>query len=893
MSVFSLLTEAEQQLLVEWNATQMTYPKQLSIPQLFEAQVERSAEAVSLVFEGHELTYRGLNERANQLAHHLRRLGVEPEVRVGLCVERSLEMVVGLLGILKAGGVYVPLDPTYPRERLTFMLEDAETTVLVTQQQLLERLPTHEKVVCLDTDWQTIAQESKENMATAVTGENVAYIMYTSGSTGQPKGVLGTHRAAINRFHWMWITYPFELGEVCCQKTALSFVDSVWEIFGPLLRGIRTIIIPDRAVKNPEHLLDTLADHAVTRIVLVPSLLRMLLDAATDLTDVLPNLKYCISSGETLPLDLALCFMKRMPHCVLLNLYGSSEVAADATCFDMRNYISLPCIPIGRPIANTQIYLLDDQMQLVPVGLPGELAIGGDGLARGYFNRPALTAAKFVPNPFSGEPGARLYLTGDWARYLPDGNIEYLGRLDHQVKIRGFRIELGEIETVLSQHPAVREVVVVAHEDTPGDKRLVAYVVLHKGQCTTANDLQGHVLKALPAYMMPSTFVWLEALPLTPNGKVNRHALPSPSPIRDTSAESLMTPTSLVQHQLAQIWEELLGVRPIGIGDNFFYVGGHSLLAARLVGRIEQVFGKRLPLATLFAGPTIEQMAKALASGEEKSSRAPLIAVKAQGPRRPFFYLHGAWDSDAFYCFSLARYLEPDQPFYALTPYNFDGLQASPSVEEMAAAHIQSLRSIQSEGPYLLGGFCNGGLVAYEMARQLHAEGQRVGLLVLIAPAYPPALHLLARGVINQVGNLFRLSQEKELEYFLRLRHMYKYVRRQRTEENLKGFRVVDPSILTLIPTADALQQDDHGLLDWIIMEYRYEPYADQIILLWPREEPFRGVWRTKAAHEKAIELHFIPGTHISCRTDHIQTLAEELNRCLARAQTTELKESM
>jgi len=894
LSELSLLTEAErQQLLVEWNATQMTYPKLLSIPQLFEAQVERSAEAVALVFEGQELTYRGLNERANQLAHHLGRLGIEPEVRVGLCVERALEMVVGLLGILKAGGAYVPLDPSYPRERLTFMLEDAETTVLVTQQQLLERLPTHEKVVCLDADWQTIAQESKENMATAVTGENVAYIMYTSGSTGQPKGVLGTHRAAINRFHWMWITYPFELGEVCCQKTALSFVDSVWEIFGPLLREIRTIIIPDQAVKNPKYLLDTLAAHAVTRIVLVPSLLRVLLDAANDLTDVLPNLKYCISSGETLPLDLALRFMKRMPHCVLLNLYGSSEVAADATCFDMRNYKSLPCIPIGRPIANTQIYLLDGQMQLVPVGLPGELAIGGDGLARGYFNRPALTAAKFVPNPFSSEPGASLYLTGDWARYLPDGTIEYLGRLDHQVKIRGFRIELSEIESVLSQHPAVREAVVVAHEDTPGDKRLVAYVVLHKGQRNTANDLQGHVLKALPAYMMPSTFVWLEALPLTPNGKVDRHALPVPNPIRDTSAESLMAPKSLVQRQLAQIWEELLDVRPIGIGDNFFYLGGHSLLAARLVGRIEQVFGKRLPLATLFAGPTIEQMAQALASGDEKSSRAPLIAIQAQGPRRPFFYLHGAWESDAFYCFSLARYLEPDQPFYALTPYNFDGLQASPSVEEMAAAHIQSLRCIQSEGPYLLGGFCNGGLVAYEMARQLQAEGQRVGLLVLIAPAYPLALHLLARSVINQVGNLFRLSQEKELEYFLRLRHMYKYVRRQRRAENLKGFRVVDPSILTLIPTADALQQDDHGLLDWVIMEYRYEPYAGQITLLWPREEHFRGVWRTKAAQEKGIELHLIPGTHISCRTDHIQALAEELNRCLAKAQTTELKESM
>ncbi|HEY6543124.1 MAG TPA: thioesterase domain-containing protein, partial [Ktedonobacteraceae bacterium] len=287
---------------------------------------------------------------------------------------------------------------------------------------------------------------------------------------------------------------------------------------------------------------------------------------------------------------------------------------------------------------------------------------------------------------------------------------------------------------------------------------------------------------------------------------------------------------------------------------------------------------------------TIDQLAQALASGEEKSPRTPIIAVQAKGSLRPFFYLHGAWDSDAFYCFHLARYLEPDQPFYALAPYNFDGLKSSPSVEEMAAAHIQALRSIQSEGPYLLGGFCNGGLVAYEMARQLQAEGQGVGLLVLIAPAYPPALHLLARGVVSQVGNLFQMNQEKKLGYFLRLRHMYKYARRQRRAENLQGFRVVDPSILTLIPTADALRQDDHGLLDWIIMDYCYEPFPGKITLIWPREEPFPGVWRAKAAREKDIELHTIPGTHISCRTDHVKALAEELNRCLAEGQADALK---
>jgi amino acid adenylation domain-containing protein len=888
-----LLKDAEwHQSLVAWNATLAPYPREQSIPQLFEVQVLRTPEAVALVFEGQEVTYRELNERANCLAHRLRQLGVEPEVRVSLCVERSLEMVVGLLGILKAGGAYTPLDPAYPQERLAFMLKDAETAVLVTLQRLLEQLPPHEQVVCLDAERQTIAQESKENLATPITGENLAYLMYTSGSSGQPKGVLGTHRAAINRFHWMWTTYPFEAGEICCQKTALSFVDSVWEIFGPLLKGIRVVILPDRVVKDPKHLLHTLEAHAVTRIVLVPSLLRTLLETANDLKIMLLHLKYCISSGEALSLDLALHFMKNMPQCILLNLYGSSEVAADVTCYDMRDYQPLRCIPIGRPIANTQIYILDEQMQLVPVDQSGEIYVGGDGLARGYFNRPELTAAKFVPNPFSSEPNARLYKTGDLACYLPDGNIEYLGRLDHQVKIRGVRIELGEIEAVLCRHPAVRETVVVAHEDTAGEKRLVVYVALHKEQSLTTSDLQSYVMKALPASMMPSAFVELEALPLTPNGKVDRRALPAPTLARQTRGAPFVAPRSMVHHQLKQIWEELLNVRPIGIQDNFFYLGGHSLLAARLIDRIEQVFSKKLPLVTLFAAPTIEQLALAMRTEEVKSSRTPFVAVQANGSRRPFFYLHGAWDSDAFYCFSLAHHLGLDQPFYAITPYNLDGLLAAPTIEEMAATHLQSIRTIQPEGPYLLGGFCNGGLVAYEMARQLQEQGQQVDLLVLIEPAYPPILHGLAHNVIHQVGKLLWLSQEQQLACFLRARHLYKYVRGERRRmEDLKAFRDIDPSILTLAPTAYALRQDDNALLDWSIAEYNYAPYPNKIMVIWASEEPFHGVWRRKAAQAKNIEVRVVPGTHISCRTDHIQMLAEELGRCFSLVQTIELKE--
>ncbi|MBV9713363.1 MAG: amino acid adenylation domain-containing protein, partial [Ktedonobacteraceae bacterium] len=457
LSTLPLLTNAEQQqILFDWNDTHAAYSRTATLPQLFEAQVKRTPHVQAITFNDASLSYRKLNKAANQFAHYLQERGIKPGARIALCYERSHELIIALLGILKAGGTYVPLDPAYPPERLAFMLTDSQANALVTQQHLLAHLPqlaSIDNVICLDREWQTIRKGSSKNLGISGSGEDPAYMLYTSGSTGTPKGVLGTHRAAINRFNWMWRTYPFADGEVCCQKTTLSFVDSVWEIFGPLLQGIQTVIIPDAVVKDPQQFLKVLAVHSVTRIVLVPSLLRVLLDSETALKERWPALKYCICSGEALPLELARRFQQQMPDCLLLNLYGSSEVAADVTCYEIKGTTRLSCVPIGHPIDNTQIYLLDRNMQLVPIGVPGELYVGGDGLALGYFNRPELTATKFVRHPFSERPEALLYKTGDLARYLPDGTIEYLGRLDHQVKIRGMRIELGEIESALRQHP--------------------------------------------------------------------------------------------------------------------------------------------------------------------------------------------------------------------------------------------------------------------------------------------------------------------------------------------------------------------------------------------------------------------------------------------------------
>ena len=878
-----------QQLLVKWNDTKAAYPKEQSIPQLFEIQVERTPEKVALVFDGQELSYRELNAQANQLAHHLRTLGIGPEVLVGVCMERSLKMIVGMLGILKAGGAYVPLDPTYPQERLEFMIQDSQIAVLLTQQRLVAQLPQHKAhVVCLDTDWPIITQKQATNLSSDITSENLAYVIYTSGSTGKPKGVLGTHRASVNRFNWMWKLYPFVSDEVCCQKTTLSFVDAVWEIFGPLLQGIRLVIIPDLVVKDAALFLHTLAQHNVTRIVLVPSLLRVLLESGNlAIQTQLPALKYWVSSGEALSPELVRRFQQCLPEATLINLYGSSEVAADTTYYEIKPDEHYTDVPIGKPIANSQAYLLDKDRQIVPIGMTGELYIGGDGLARGYLNRPDLTNERFIPDPFNQTPGARLYKTGDLARYQPDGTLLFMGRTDHQVKIRGMRVELGEIETVLRQHPTVQDVVVVAREITLDEKRLVAYVVLHRGQKATMKDLLQHMRSTLPLYMIPSAFVWLEALPLTPNGKVDRLALPAPDPVRQEGEEPFVAPTTALHYQLQQIWEDLLDVRPIGIYDNFFYIGGHSLLAPQLIERIEQMSGRKLSLATLFAKPTIEALADTLLTEEERSTRTPIVAIQAQGSRRPFFYLHGAWNNGAFYCFQLAQCLGPDQPFYALAPYNFEGLKSIPTVEEMATAHIQTMRGIQPEGPYLLGGFCNGGLVAYEMARQLHAQGQQIDLLALIEPASPPPLHALAISFIQRTNRLLRRSKDQQMESFLRIRHLYKYLRRERKVEDLNAFPDIDPGIFTLTPTFDALRQDDHALIDWIITGYTYKPYAGNITVIWPQEEPFQGVWKRKTTLEHGRELVFVPGTHIGCRTDHILSLAEALRRAIQQAQPT------
>jgi amino acid adenylation domain-containing protein len=604
-----LLTKDErQQFSREWNETQVEFDElQMArgIHQLFERQASRAPGDLAVVFENDRISYGELNFRANQLAQHLRRQGAGPEVPVAICAERSIEMIVGLLGILKAGAAYVPLEPNYPLERMSFIIEDSGAGLVLTQKSLRASLPSlSATVLSLDELRTELTRESGADFENGITAGNAAHLIYTSGSTGRPKGVLSSHAASLNRFAWMWRRYPFAPGEVCCQKTSLSFVDSIWEIFGPLLQGVPLVIIPNDVVLDTPRFVDALSVNKVTRLVLVPSLLRAILEGPDDLAQKLTNLQYCVCSGETLPNQLAAAFKEKLPQTKLINLYGSSEVAADVTCYEVESIEGLNNIPIGRPIANTAVYVLDTNLQPVAVGVPGEIFVGGRGLARGYLGRPELTAEKFIPDPF--HQGARLFRTGDLGRYLPDGNIEYRGRRDHQVKVRGFRIELGEIEAALTTHPQVREAVAITREDLHGDKRLVAYVVAD-GE-PAVSDLRAHLRVKLPEYMIPAAFVMLNQFPLTPSGKLDRLALPSPD--QTAPASDFVVPRTITEMMLAKIWAEVLGIESVGRNDDFFGLGGHSLLLTRVGWQIRKVFDIELPLRTLFEASTVGELAE-------------------------------------------------------------------------------------------------------------------------------------------------------------------------------------------------------------------------------------------------------------------------------------------
>ncbi len=769
-----LLGAAERhQLLVQWNDTASAYPREQCIHQLFEQQVGRTPGAVAVVCGDQRLSYAELNARANRLAHHLIGLGVGPAVLVGICLERSVELVVGLLAILKAGGAYVPIDSGYPTERLAFMLEDTQVPVLLTQQDLLGKLPPCDgHVLCLDRDRdrQRIAAQPATEPPCRATAESLAYVIYTSGSTGRPKGVMIQHRSLVNHMQWMIAELAFDPTDSVLQKTPISADAAVWEFFAPLLVGGRLLLASVDAHRDPEQLLSALREHGATTVQLVPSLFRVLAGDSR-LADCTKLLRV-LCGGEVLPSEAARDFFARS-SAQLYNLYGPTETCIDSLAWKCRPEDGRMSLPIGRPIANTQAYVLDAQRQPVPVGVAGELYIGGDGVACGYWRRPELTAERFVADPFGGQSGGRLYRTGDRVRYLADGSIEFLGRLDTQVKLRGYRIEPGEIEAALTQQGQVRDAVVVVREDCGGDRRLVAYVVSQAPALDVA-ALRAALKRQLPDYMIPAAFVELAALPLTPNGKIDRKALPAPARVNGASGLERAAPQDNIARHLVRIWEILLKRDAVGMSDKFFDLGGNSLLAVQLMDQIEKSFQRRLPLDSLwFRGGTVETLAAQIRDEYRSGPNPELVAMKS-GSRQPLFVIH-TMGGNLFHYYELSRHLDADQPVYGLQARGVFGTgQPDRSVEAIAAHCLQSMRAAQPVGPYLIAGFSSGGVVAYEMAQQLNAAGEQVALLALLDTYAPQATK--AKPLIKEFTGLLQgrssLRQLQERAYFAVLHTM-------------------------------------------------------------------------------------------------------------------------
>ncbi|MBV9209693.1 MAG: amino acid adenylation domain-containing protein, partial [Acidobacteria bacterium] len=655
----SLLSrEEEHQLLFEWNGKQTDFPDTLCLHEMFERQAAKTPEAVALVCEDERLTYEELNRKSNRVAHYLRALGVGAETRVGILMERSVEMVLAVLGIMKAGGAYLPLDPAYPQERLSFVMTDADVSILLTQERFIASLSDNRaRTICLDTDWQMIELESFENVEADVTPDNMAYVIYTSGSTGQPKGVMAPHKGIVNCLHWLQQgSYSVDDRDCLLLRASLSFDASVWELLTAIVCGGRVVVAQHGGHRDPDYLVRAIADNGVTLVNFVPSVLSMLLDEE-HVTDVLSSLRLVSFGGEAMPVETLERLQERLgieAH----NFYGPTECSIGSVEWLCTNVSGRQVVPIGRAIDNTTAFILDSHMQPAPVGVTGELYLGGVCVVRGYLKRPELTAERFVPDPFSTEAGARLYRTGDLARYDREGQIEYLGRVDHQVKIRGLRIELEEIEAVLGSHAAVSECLVLAREDVPGDKRLVAYLVAAPEQLIPgAAELRGFLKDKLPDYMIPTAFVALEKFPLSTSGKVERKALPAPDMDAGVSEDEAQARTA-VEEIVAGIWCEVLGRERVSVSENFFEAGGHSLLATQVMSRVREAFRIELPLSSFYESPVLSELASAIEAQMKTgqlTDALPLKAVERDDAAPLSFAQQRLWFFDQ---------LQPDSPIY-------------------------------------------------------------------------------------------------------------------------------------------------------------------------------------------------------------------------------------
>ncbi len=893
VSRLPMLADAERrELLVEWNDTAVERSAE-TVVDLFEAQARRTPARLAVTSDWLGYTYSELDERANRLARYLRARGAEPGTRVGISMAHGADTVVAVLAVLKAGAAYVPADPTFPRDRVAFMLADARVPIVLAERATVGALAeTRADVIQIDAEWDVIARESDEPLDGTAAPDDVAYVMYTSGSTGRPKGVEVPHRALSNFLHSMRRRPGISEHDVLLAVTTLSFDISGLELLLPLVAGALVEMVGRETSLDGASLARRLESAGATLMQATPATWQLLFDAGWEGNPALTVL----CGGEALPRDLA---ARLWSTCgAVWNMYGPTETTIWSSVFRLDG----ETITIGRPIDNTQFYVLDSAAQPAPVGVAGELYIGGAGVALGYLDRPELTAERFVPDPFSAVPGARLYRTGDLARFRPDGDIELLGRLDHQVKLRGHRIELGEIEAVLAEHPDVRRSVVVVREDAPGDRRLVAYVSVSRDEPVLVDELRARLAGALPRYMVPSAIVALDDLPLTPNGKIDRRALPAPRGEDAGRVEAFAPPEDALEANLATVWEELLGVRPVGRDGDFFELGGHSLLAVRLLARVAAITGREMPIATLFEAPTVARFADAVRRGAPDAPDSSLVALQPSGTRPPFFCVHAAGGSVLFYR-DFARRLGPDQPVYGLQAQGLDGKAPRDTrVEDMAARYVAAIREHQSEGPYFLGGVSMGGLIAFEMARQLTEQGQSVGLLAMFdthGPGYPRllgtglalrfTLSKLRHRIQHHVGSVRLFESRQEKRAYVVAKAKKALAQAHRRIKRLSAAIALRYSALAGSPLPEYLERVGQVNVE-AGSAYEPKPYSGAAVLFRASNQP-SGIHPDQTLGwadlvEGVLEIHEVPGYHGTIIAEpRVRFLVEKFGPCLERAQ--------
>ena len=897
VSSLSLLSEAEHDLLIsELNETACEYDKDLTVDRLIERQAEKTPGAVAVSFKNRSLTYKQLNERANQLARHLRAAGVGAETLVGIHMTRTPELIIALLGVLKSGAAYVPIEASYPSERLASLLEQANLKLLLTEDLLRQTLPeTDAQVICLDRDWESIALHETGNLVRVTLPESLAYVIFTSGSTGVPKGVMIPHRGLTNYLNWAVREYRVDNGNGAPLHSPIGFDLTITSLFLPLIAGNVIELVPeDEGVEGLRDALSGKRDFTLVKI--TPAHLEVLRHLLPP-EDAACATRALVIGGEALFGEGLSYWLDHAPQTRLINEYGPTETVVGCCVYEVPvGATPSGPVPIGRPIANTILRVLDKHLQPVPIGVTGELYIGGDGVARGYLNCPGMTGEKFIPDPFSAQPGMRLYRTGDVARNLADGNLVYVGRVDNQIKIRGFRIELGEIETTIQEHPAVRAAVACVRHDSRNEKRVVAYVVASENTKVNLVELRNFLKDRLPTYMLPSAVVTLDELPLTTNGKIDYDALPEQDNTWPEVRNSFVAPRNLIELQIAEIWEDVLNLRPVGVTDNFFDLGGHSVLALRVTARIEKLFGVEVPLAAFFDGGTISRLSSLVINKTHTPPRH-LVPIQKGDTRRPIFFVHPIGGGVVCYAY-LARQLGPDVPVYGLAALEVDDPHTQ--VTTMAASYIEEIRSVQPHGPFLIGGWSFGAYVAFEIARQLKRQSEDVALLAILDSGAPDADRRMDEE--DPVDSDDPVMLARTLEGFANVKEPLPiaedYVRQLGPDEQLL-YIMEQAKKANIMPQELTLTQVKRSLQNFRSRvhagkHYEPEPYPGKVTLfkceqIQPRDVEILEAdptWGWGDISSEPVDIHRVPGSHESMVLEpDVRILAEKLSACIAQTE--------